>query len=678
MWHNKKPRYARDVTGLNKNNQPVLWGYQVEDYTSKEEALKYLELLDPTTNSFTFQTFDDNYDRKDRSLAKLMHGTLEEHWDTLVEYSNNGAGVFIAVNRTDLKGRRKSNMVGTRACWIEDDGDATAPPIKPNFIVESSKDHFHSYILHALPEKDFQHIQNALIKDFHSDANARDYTRVLRLPGFPHQKVRKEKGLTGTKFMVHITENNDLPAYQKDTLAEHFRFNGHKTPSEKPKALPVKPTHKNLLLVEEALNHIPCTERESWVSVSHAVKLLGQEAFPLWDAWSRKSHNYDAAGNMEVWASISPERTDIASVFRKAGEHGMRHNRVEECILLIASDELTPKALPDAEPETVKNYFKDAAMTAEIANGIGRERWLYQDVIMAEALTIVCAPPNGGKTAILYDIAQQIGRRGVDNVFYISADSNPQDIKRMYPMAVASNIELLAPDFRDDESMDTIVNRFRTLLAAKANLTGMVFFIDTFKKMVDMINKAAVKDILTLMRQMVSRGATVILVAHTNKYKGEDGTLVYEGTGDVRADVDNLIYFYPDKDPTTLDLTVTTAPDKVRGIFVPVTFVVDGFTREVTQERETIDTKEIHAHRVQRGKDSDMIEVINQAIDAGCTTQTEIVKWAVAGGGTRRGSREVLARYSVEQGTARLPMDDYQWEYAVHARNTHSYTKISW
>jgi hypothetical protein len=41
-----------------------------------ERARDFLNALDPEETQFTIQTFDDNADRKDRSLAQMRHGTL--------------------------------------------------------------------------------------------------------------------------------------------------------------------------------------------------------------------------------------------------------------------------------------------------------------------------------------------------------------------------------------------------------------------------------------------------------------------------------------------------------------------------------------------------------------------------------------------------------------------------
>ena len=51
----------------------------VNDSTlNKIEAQKFLNQLDPAAKGFTFQTFDDLKGRKNPSLTRELHGTLDE------------------------------------------------------------------------------------------------------------------------------------------------------------------------------------------------------------------------------------------------------------------------------------------------------------------------------------------------------------------------------------------------------------------------------------------------------------------------------------------------------------------------------------------------------------------------------------------------------------------------
>jgi hypothetical protein len=48
---------------------------------------------------FTFQTFDDNATRKNCNLARVLHGTIDQHFAKLEVLNNKGAGIFVTVSR---------------------------------------------------------------------------------------------------------------------------------------------------------------------------------------------------------------------------------------------------------------------------------------------------------------------------------------------------------------------------------------------------------------------------------------------------------------------------------------------------------------------------------------------------------------------------------------------------
>ena len=64
---------------------------KLKQQISIDEARKFLTLLAPD-EKFTFQTFDDNQERKDPSITSVRHGTLDQNFDHLVQYSEKGAG----------------------------------------------------------------------------------------------------------------------------------------------------------------------------------------------------------------------------------------------------------------------------------------------------------------------------------------------------------------------------------------------------------------------------------------------------------------------------------------------------------------------------------------------------------------------------------------------------------
>jgi hypothetical protein len=89
----------------------------VVETPNRDQAERFLAALDPDTKRFTFQTFDDVKGRKDETLKGIVHGTLAQRWKYLVNLNKRGAGIFVTINRTDLRGRETGNIY-RRSCRV--------------------------------------------------------------------------------------------------------------------------------------------------------------------------------------------------------------------------------------------------------------------------------------------------------------------------------------------------------------------------------------------------------------------------------------------------------------------------------------------------------------------------------------------------------------------------------
>ena len=175
----------------------------------RQAAETFLNHLDPDAVAFTFQSFTDSNQKKQTygkdprgriidPLARVLHGSLEEHHATLVELSRAGGGIFVTVNKTTLSGRRSANNISqVRAYFVDCDGvpedDIKAGMallgLPPHIVTRSSPGKYHLYwcVIDA-PLNGFRETQKQLILLFGSDPNVHDLPRVMRLPGFPHKK----------------------------------------------------------------------------------------------------------------------------------------------------------------------------------------------------------------------------------------------------------------------------------------------------------------------------------------------------------------------------------------------------------------------------------------------------------------------------------------------------------
>jgi len=157
-----------------------------------DQARRFLEVV-AGNELVTFQSFDDSEEKR-RRLARIIHGTLGQHAAQLTRLNNEGAGVYVMVNRGDGKGRKNENVLSVRAVFIDLDGAPVEPvrnaPVKPHLIVQSSPGRYHAYWkVSDCPLENFGVIQKALAEKFNADTSISDLARVMRLPGFFHRKA---------------------------------------------------------------------------------------------------------------------------------------------------------------------------------------------------------------------------------------------------------------------------------------------------------------------------------------------------------------------------------------------------------------------------------------------------------------------------------------------------------
>jgi len=172
------------------------------DRPDRAETERFLRALVGSVDvPVTFQTFDDR-EGKEQSLARVLHGTLAEHWDELVRLNAAGAGVFFMVNEGDGRGRKAVNVRALRALFVDDDTGKLAPgalKLAPSIVVQS-RNGIHAYwkLRPGEPLDRFEPAQVALAKKLGTDPAVKDLPRVMRLPGFLHRK--------GEPFLVHVVQ----------------------------------------------------------------------------------------------------------------------------------------------------------------------------------------------------------------------------------------------------------------------------------------------------------------------------------------------------------------------------------------------------------------------------------------------------------------------------------------
>jgi hypothetical protein len=382
-------------------------------------AERFLQSLDPEATSFTFQTFDDVKDRKDRTLVRVLHGTLAEHWNALCHLNEHGAGIYVTVNQTDLKGRKAKNIVRVRAVFIDLDGAPLEPVMAngraPHIITETSPGRWHVFWRIAdMPLDQFEPVQEALIAQFNSDKSVHDLPRVMRVPGFMHMK--------GEPFLIQIKSTGDHAPF----LAADFP---QTTPNDDNNAIPdhiraAKPEGRGISKDDEPLTPRDALNKEALENLDKWVPNLFDEFIKTDDGRYRITSKM-LKRDLQEDLSISPIGSDAPGIVDFGlADMGDKRKGKRTPIELVEEHSIACKGLADGPKK-----FKVAC--AALAKRLGHKveepaptriklvsfeeftldnspSYLVQRLFASSALNLVWGPPKCGKTFWVFDVLMHV------------------------------------------------------------------------------------------------------------------------------------------------------------------------------------------------------------------------------------------------------------------------------
>lgn len=299
---------------------------------------------------------------------------------------------------------------------------------------------------------------------------------------------------------------------------------------------------------------------------------------------------------------------------------------------------------PPADPmETLAQWF----VTDEQVDNMKATRMIWRDIIALSHLSVWSAPGNGGKTSLAKFAAGELAEDDF-KVLFFQEDASAGDLPALHEHAKEHGYRMLNSTLAGSAPEDQ-VKALREMSKRDTDLSGFVMFFDTLKKYTDLMSKGGARSFFQLMRSLTQRGATVILLGHTNKHRGVDGKLMFEGVGDVRNDVDEMIYIEAtDKDPTGV-VTLTMKPDKVRCAIKEATFTLDTKCMQVRALDHVVDVGALLEAKRRHEEDGPLIASISAVLRHGGKPRTDLVAAAVQQSGqSRTAVMRVLERYCTE------------------------------
>lgn len=264
-----------------------------------------------------------------------LRGTLAALAPQLIDYNSRGYGIFMTVNAMKPTGARTlDNVEYIRAHVIDLDDALTAQDsyqravnssTPPHFAVQSSQGKYHLYwLVQPYIGNDFYTLQQRkLCQLYDSDPNVIDATRVMRVPGFMHNK--HDPQLT-TCWSV-----NNGARYTAQQIADSLaNVNIVEKVGNRCELGSADLAAPSMEWLDFALNLVNPNDltREDWLALSAAYKQAGwtlaseEELRNKWLVWCAKYTGNDSKENIKLWNSIKDSEVGWGRFMRVTGVAG--------------------------------------------------------------------------------------------------------------------------------------------------------------------------------------------------------------------------------------------------------------------------------------------------------------------------------------------------------------------
>lgn len=300
--------------------------------------------------------------------------------------------------------------------------------------------------------------------------------------------------------------------------------------------------------------------------------------------------------------------------------------------------------------------------------------------------TVFYAPPNVGKTLLtLWLIIDGIksGEINGQDVFYINADDNFKGLVHKLELAEKHGFEMLAPGH--EGFVSDALHTYLTELVRQNNARGKILILDTVKKFTDLMKKDKASKFGECVRQFVSHGGTVIMLAHTNKHRDEENKVVYSGTTDLVDDADCAYTLDVVTEEKVSGLrTVKFTNFKSRGDVASEAVYrynyADGtsYRDRLNSVEEVGQAERQEAEKRKRldmmlDKNRNAVEIIKECIRDGITNKTELIAQAH----DRSGITKAKISAALRDHTGSTVSDHQFWHVNVKDKNAHVY-QLNW
>lgn len=363
----------------------------------------------------------------DRGLpGHNFRGTLDQCYDTLLSYNQRGYGIFCNINATDGNGRELSNIAHIRAQFVDLDSMTAAADYERAvaggacFAVQSSANKFHLYWrVQPYAGNDFFTLhQRKLAQLYSGDKTIIDPTRVMRVPGFMHQKAEPVL----TTFWQLPNFDRVYTAEEIQTMLAGVNVIDHIS-TRQPLGCPdmAAPSldwlRSALLLIDP--NDL---DRAEWLSITAAFKQAGwthadpDTLFQIWSEWCGQYQTDDAGENVKLWNSLNDTETGWSTFMHRTPIRAYMQFGSAPAPVIPTAASLPP--MPADTPAVPQPVARDKF--GDILNEYECKEW-FKDCYFIERTGQIFSP-----TGRFMNATQFNGRYG-GKIFIITTDGKTTD-----------------------------------------------------------------------------------------------------------------------------------------------------------------------------------------------------------------------------------------------------------
>ncbi|MCX2983401.1 hypothetical protein EYC98_21285 [Halieaceae bacterium IMCC14734] len=418
---------------------------------------------------------------------------------------------------------------------------------------------------------------------------------------------------------------------------------------------------------------------DDWLAVGMAIhhETRGSEdGFTLFHDWSMQGAKYKDRRELETkWRSF----TNGAGSPLTMGS--LRHKAIDAGVApeaLCQALNNPTAALPPDEHPLRPHTLQGKSQQFELES-MAHKLFLGRLAVLGQ-WTVIYAPPNTGKTLLVLSLLIQGIKDQVfepDNLYYINADDNHEGLTAKLKLAESHGFHMLAPGYEGFRSQD--LQAKLQLLADMDNAREIIVVLDTLKKFADLMDKRESTSFGNVAREFTAKGGTILTLAHVNKNRGYDGSLIHAGTSDIKDDCD-CAYMLDIMEDADDRRTVEFTNEKNRGSVANKAgyrySIAEGQTYQgLLDSVEAVDAAELAQLRESKERfdlgEVPIIDGITQILSDEPTAKTALKEQVVARlGVSQRQVLSVIEKYSGSDPKL------HHWQYTVGDRGVKMYAML--